>query len=99
MRKTQEKNSTAVKTKPALFKSVSGKLIAILVPLIAISTIILIMVLMQNAKSIITTSAKDSLDNEAHYQAESLAADVSPVITNFDGVVSSLNLTQIFCVF
>lgn len=95
MRKTQEKNSTAVKTKPALFKSVSGKLIAILVPLIAISTIILIMVLMQNAKSIITTSAKDSLDNEAHYQAESLAADVSPVITNFDGVVSSLEHTDI----
>ncbi|SER89228.1 methyl-accepting chemotaxis protein [Lachnobacterium bovis] len=86
---TSKTNSNGRK-KPGAFKSVSGKLLSILVPLIAVLTIILIMILMQYAKSTILTTVKDSLDNESHYQAASLSDELLPLISHFEGVMSTI---------
>ncbi len=92
---TNNINSRSNSKKPSALKSVSGKLLAILVPLIAILTIILILILMTYAKKIILVTAKDSLDNESHFQANSLAEDLTPLMAHFDGIVSTLEHTDL----
>ncbi|SDY00905.1 methyl-accepting chemotaxis protein [Lachnobacterium bovis] len=86
------KNTKPVNAKKevSFFKSISGKLIVILIPLITIITITLMAFILSNAESVIVTATKDSLDNESHYQAEKIALKLERIATNFDGVVASI---------
>ena len=59
------KNTKPVNAKKevSFFKSISGKLIVILIPLITIITITLMAFILSKAESVIVTATKDSLDN------------------------------------
>ncbi|WP_029066786.1 methyl-accepting chemotaxis protein [Lachnobacterium bovis] len=93
MKNTNPKTGNVKKDVP-FYSSISGKLVVILIPLIAIIMIVLMAFVLAQAKTVISNTAKDSLDNESHYQAEKLALQLEKIVTHYDGVVESIEEIQ-----
>ena len=70
--------------------SISAKLLRILVPLVAISIICIIVFLSMKSRSIITASAKTSLENDSEKNAETIGAEIKELISGFDQNVNTL---------
>ena len=69
----KEKQEKTVKNR----KSVSGKLLRILIPMVALSIIFIILFVSGKAKGIIMNLAEDSLSEESEGNAEKLGVDIA----------------------
>lgn len=82
-----EKSSKQVVKKT---KSVSGKLLKILVPMIAASIVVIIFIVITQAKNVIESLATNNLDKESKYYAESIGREITNLIEYYDACADAL---------
>ncbi len=83
----KEKNQVATKAK----RSVSSKLLLILIPMITLSIIVIIAILMIQARSVITNLAINNLDKESSYYAEEIGREVTNLVEYFDASADAIS--------
>lgn len=71
-------------------KSVSGKLLKLLVPMIALSIIVIMFIVITQAKSVIEGLATNNLDKESKYYAESIGREITNLIEYYDACADAL---------
>lgn len=72
-------------------KSVSGKILMILVPMIALSIIVIMFIVITQAKSVIEELAINNLDKESKYYAESIGREITNVVEYFDACADAIS--------
>jgi methyl-accepting chemotaxis protein len=71
-------------------KSVSGKLLLVLIPMIAASIMVILIIVAFQARNIITALAENNLQNESSYYAEKVGREVSNLVEYFDASADAL---------
>ena len=82
-----EKDKSTVKAR----KSVSSKLLLILIPMIALSIIFIVSVVMIQAKGVITGLAINNLDKESGYYAEEIGREITNLVEYFDACADAIS--------
>ena len=71
-------------------KSVSGKLLVILIPMIAAAIVIIMLIVSTQAKTIITDLAKSNLRQESDYYAADIGSDITNVLEYLDAAADAV---------
>ncbi|MBE5826821.1 MAG: HAMP domain-containing protein [Butyrivibrio sp.] len=71
-------------------KSVSGKLLKVVIPMIAASIIIIMAIVATQAKNIITELAINNLDKESDYYSQKIGREITNLIEYFDAAADAL---------
>ena len=71
-------------------KSVSGKLLKIAIPMIALSIIVIMLIVTSQAKSIITDLAISNLEKESDYYTEKIGREITNIIEYLDASAEAL---------
>ena len=72
-------------------KSVSGKLLAILLPMIALSIIVIMLIVATQARNVITGLAMDNLKKESEYYSENIGREITNIIEYFDASADAIS--------
>ncbi len=84
---SNETNANISKAK----KSVSTKLLVILIPMIAVSIIVIMFIVMTQAKGVITELAINNLDKESSYYAEEIGREITNLVEYFDACADAIS--------
>ena len=71
-------------------KSVSGKLLIVQIPMIAVAIILIMFIVFAQASNIITELATGNLQREADYYAQRIGREVSAIMSYYDSAVDSV---------
>ena len=82
------RNNSGKKVKPS--KSVSGKLLTILIPMIAAAIIVIMLIVATQAKNIIIELAQSNLQKESNYYAADIGRDITTVLEYLDAYANTL---------
>jgi methyl-accepting chemotaxis protein len=72
-------------------KSVSGKLLKILIPMIALSIIVIVFIVITQAKNVIESLAINNLDKEASYYSEKIGREITNIVEYYDATADALS--------
>ncbi len=87
-----EKDVRKTNTKTAKkSKSVSGKLLRILIPMIAVSILVIMFIVITQAKKVIEDLAINNLDKESSYYASEIGREVTNIIEYFNATADALS--------
>lgn len=86
----EAKNTSMKQEKKRYTKTVSGKLVKILVPILVVVIVALIVILSQSARSIITEQAENRLYEETSANAQSIGNDITDVVSYVNAVGDAL---------
>ena len=84
------KNEKNAKTVKKARKSVSGKLLKIVIPMIAVAIILIMIIVTSQAKSIITDLAISNLEKESEYYTEKVGREITNIIEYLDASAETL---------
>ena len=65
-------------------KSVSGKLLKIVIPMIAVSIVVIMVIVATQAKRIITDLAMNNLQKESEYYTEKIGREITNIVEYLD---------------
>ncbi len=85
-KKSNEDNSSMRKAK----RSVSSKLLLILIPMIALSIIVIMYVVIFQARNVIMDLAINNLDKESKYYSEEIGREITNIVEYFDAAADAL---------
>jgi methyl-accepting chemotaxis protein len=71
-------------------KSVSGKLLKIVIPMIAISIIVIMLIVATQARSIIVELAENNLEKESEYYTEKIGREITNIVEYLDASAEAL---------
>ena len=71
-------------------KSVSGKLLKVVIPLIALSIIVIMFIVATQAKNIITELAVNNLEKESEYYTEKIGREITNIVEYLDASAEAL---------
>ncbi|MCR5669546.1 MAG: methyl-accepting chemotaxis protein [Butyrivibrio sp.] len=80
------KNDQRVKAK----KSVSGKLLKVLIPMIAVSIMVIMLIVATQARKIITNLAMDNLQQESNYYAAKTGSEITNLVEYLEASADAL---------
>ena len=71
-------------------KSVSGKLLKVVIPMIALSIIVIMLIVATQAKNIITELAVNNLEKESEYYTEKIGREITNIVEYLDASAEAL---------